>query len=126
MIGRLFTFGAVLAVAAPVLAADTPTPTFAKDIAPIFQAKCQECHQPNSIAPMSLITFQEARPWARSIKQRVAHAADAAVAHRPQRRRPEVQERHVADATSRSTRSCAGSMPARRRAIRRTCRRPSR
>ena len=48
------------------------SPTFSKDIAPILQAKCQECHQPNSIAPMSLITFAEARPWARSIKQRVA------------------------------------------------------
>jgi hypothetical protein len=47
-------------------------PTFSKDIAPILQAKCQECHQPNSIAPMSLVTFAEARPWARSIKQRVA------------------------------------------------------
>ena len=45
--------------------------TFSKDVAPILQAKCQECHQPNSIAPMSLITFQEARPWARSIKERV-------------------------------------------------------
>ena len=46
--------------------------TFSKDVAPIFQAKCQECHQPNSIAPMSLITYKEARPWARSIKERVA------------------------------------------------------
>ena len=46
--------------------------TFSKDISPIFQAKCQECHQPNSIAPMSLITFADARPWARSIKERVA------------------------------------------------------
>jgi len=46
--------------------------TFSKDVAPIFQAKCQECHQPNSIAPMSLITFQDARPWARSIKERVS------------------------------------------------------
>src|SRR4051812_22807704 len=72
MTGRLFTFGAVLALAAPVMAADTPAPTFSKDVAPIFQKKCQECHQPNSIAPMSLITFQEARPWARSIKERVA------------------------------------------------------
>ena len=45
--------------------------TFSKDVAPIFQAKCQECHQPNSIAPMSLITYQESRPWARSIKERV-------------------------------------------------------
>ncbi|MFN8057888.1 MAG: cytochrome c [Vicinamibacterales bacterium] len=65
--------GALLAVAA-VASADTPGKpvTFSADIAPIFQAKCQECHQPNSIAPMSLITYQDVRPWARSIKQRVA------------------------------------------------------
>jgi mono/diheme cytochrome c family protein len=70
---RLFSFGVVLAIAAPVFAADAPkTATFSKDVAPIFQAKCQECHQPNSIAPMSLITYQDARPWARSIKERVA------------------------------------------------------
>ena len=47
-------------------------PTFAKDIAPIFQAKCEACHRPDSIAPMSLMTYQQARPWARSIKARVA------------------------------------------------------
>src|SRR3982750_4033513 len=70
---RLFSIGAVLAIAAPVIAADAPkSVTFSKDVAPIFQAKCQECHQPNSIAPMSLITYQDARPWARSIKERVA------------------------------------------------------
>src|ERR1700730_15736520 len=46
--------------------------TFAKNVAPILQQKCQECHQPNSIAPMSLITYQEVRPWARAIKDRVA------------------------------------------------------
>ncbi len=66
--------GSAAAMAAPGWAADaraTPV-TFSKDIAPIFQAKCQECHQPNSIAPMSLVTFQEARPWARSIRERVA------------------------------------------------------
>jgi len=45
--------------------------TFAKDVAPIFQAKCQSCHEPGSIAPMSLVTFREARPWAKSIKSRV-------------------------------------------------------
>jgi len=68
------TIGAVLAATLPAIAADTPAKavTFSKDVAPIFQAKCQECHQPNSIAPMSLITFQEARPWARSIKERVS------------------------------------------------------
>ena len=60
---------ACLSFAAPAFAADTPAkPTFSKDVAPILQAKCQECHQPNSIAPMSLITYQDARPWARSIK----------------------------------------------------------
>src|SRR5689334_24629857 len=70
---RLLSIGAVLAIAAPVLAADAPrSVTFSKDVAPIFQSKCQECHQPNSIEPMSLITYQEARPWARSIKERVA------------------------------------------------------
>ena len=74
MLARLMTFGAVLAFTAPVLAADTPAKpaTFSRDVAPILQAKCQECHQPNSIAPMSLITYQDARPWARSIKERVA------------------------------------------------------
>src|SRR6476646_6786294 len=69
-----------LALAAPLLAAslvhaaaDGARPvTFSKDVAPILQAKCQECHQPDSIAPMSLITYQQARPWARSIKERVA------------------------------------------------------
>src|SRR4051794_30216232 len=45
--------------------------TFAKDVAPILQAKCQSCHEPGSIGPMSLVTYQDARPWARSIKQRV-------------------------------------------------------
>src|SRR5438045_215848 len=46
--------------------------TFSRDVAPILQAKCQECHQPNSIAPMALITYQDVRPWARSIRERVA------------------------------------------------------
>jgi len=69
----MLAVSACLSVVAPAFAADTPAkPTFSKDVAPIFQAKCQECHQPNSIAPMSLITYQDARPWARSIKERVA------------------------------------------------------
>src|SRR5262249_54082539 len=46
--------------------------TFAKDIAPIFQAKCAQCHHTGTGAPMSLMTYQEVRPWARSIRQRVA------------------------------------------------------
>jgi hypothetical protein len=47
-------------------------PTFSKDVAPILQAKCQSCHEPGSIAPMPLITFQDTRPWARSIRERVS------------------------------------------------------
>src|SRR5579871_630141 len=43
--------------------------TFAKDIAPILQRSCQNCHRPGQIGPMSLLTYQEVRPWARSIKQ---------------------------------------------------------
>ena len=45
--------------------------TFAKDVAPIFQEKCQDCHRKGSMAPMSLITYEETRPWAKAIKQRV-------------------------------------------------------
>ena len=66
--------GISLVVAGLAAAADsTPAKsvTFAKDIAPILQQKCQDCHQPGSIAPMSLITYEETRPWARSIKERV-------------------------------------------------------
>jgi hypothetical protein len=62
--------GMVLVLGAPAAAAETPT--FSKDVAPILQAKCQACHQPNSIAPMSLMTYQEARPWARSMRERVS------------------------------------------------------
>src|SRR5262245_47750966 len=46
-------------------------PTFTKDIAPIFQEKCEACHRTDSIAPMSLVTYEDTRPWARSIKARV-------------------------------------------------------
>jgi hypothetical protein len=52
-------------------ATKSSTPTFTKDIAPILQAKCQDCHRPGQIAPMSLLSYQDARPWARDIKKRV-------------------------------------------------------
>jgi hypothetical protein len=65
--------GALLATPLAVLAAEpTVTPTFTKDIAPIFQAKCESCHRTDSIAPMSLVTFEETRPFASAIKSRVA------------------------------------------------------
>ena len=57
----------------PVLAVaqDTAPATFTKDVAPILQAKCEQCHRPDGGAPFSMLTYQEVRPWARSIKQRV-------------------------------------------------------
>jgi hypothetical protein len=61
-----------LGLAGAVRAAEPATPTFTKDVAPIFQEKCEACHRPNSIAPMSLVSYEEARPWVRSIKTRVA------------------------------------------------------
>src|SRR5947207_10117652 len=44
--------------------------TFTKDVAPILQRSCQTCHRPDQMAPMSLLTYEDARPYARSIKTR--------------------------------------------------------
>ncbi len=55
-------------VSEPVGATDEVT--FTKDIAPILQRSCQKCHQPDSLAPMSLIDYEEVRPWARAMKYR--------------------------------------------------------
>ncbi len=63
--------GALLVLPGSALAQQAKQVTFSKDVSPILQAKCQSCHEPGSIAPMSLVTYQDARPWARSIKQRV-------------------------------------------------------
>jgi hypothetical protein len=71
---RLLLVGALVALPTPAAfaqAAASP-PTFTKDVAPILQAKCESCHRPNSIAPMSLVSFEETRPWARSIRARVS------------------------------------------------------
>src|SRR5580765_2006985 len=71
------TAGAILAL--PILLSAQagvtgakPVPTFAKDVAPIFQEKCQTCHRAGEMAPMSLVTYQEVRPWVRSIRTKVA------------------------------------------------------
>jgi hypothetical protein len=72
-VGFAALVGALLvAPAAAMAAGPATTPTFTKDVAPIFQAKCEACHRTGSIAPMSLVTYEESRPWARSIKTRVA------------------------------------------------------
>jgi hypothetical protein len=45
--------------------------TFSKDVAPIFYKNCVSCHRAGEIAPMSLITYKEVRPWARAIREKV-------------------------------------------------------
>jgi hypothetical protein len=51
--------------------AAAPAPTFSKDIAPIFNEHCLECHRPGEAAPMSFTSYAEVRPWAKAIKQAV-------------------------------------------------------
>jgi hypothetical protein len=53
----------------------TAGPTFSKDVAPILYKNCTNCHRPGEIAPMSLLTYKEARPWAKSIGTQVAKSA---------------------------------------------------
>src|SRR5690349_23726576 len=59
-------------LAAQTAAAASAQLTFTKDVAPILQQHCQECHRPNAIAPMSLQTFEEVRPFAKAIKEKVS------------------------------------------------------
>jgi hypothetical protein len=68
----LLTIGTLLLLTHPAVAADpAAAPTFTKDVAPIFQNKCESCHRADSMAPMSLVTYEDARPWAKSIAARV-------------------------------------------------------
>jgi hypothetical protein len=53
-------------------AAAASAPTFSADVAPIMYAKCVTCHRPGEVAPMSLITYRDVRPWASSIRDKVA------------------------------------------------------
>ena len=56
-----------------------PHLTFNKDVLPILQKNCQECHRPGAIAPMSFLTFGETRPYARAMAKAVAAQDDAAM-----------------------------------------------
>src|ERR1700736_80335 len=53
--------------------------TFTKDIAPILQRSCQNCHRPDGVAPMSLVSYEDARPWARAMKLRTGIGPKAGV-----------------------------------------------
>src|SRR5580700_512073 len=74
---------ALAAAIATLTAAETPASsstasganktqvTFTKDVAPLLQNRCQVCHRPDTFAPMSLLTYEEVRPWAKAIRQKV-------------------------------------------------------
>src|SRR6476660_2643202 len=51
-----------------VSAAMAASPTFTRDVAPILYRNCVSCHRPGEIAPMSLLDYKSARPWAKSIR----------------------------------------------------------
>src|SRR4051812_39149742 len=68
---RKLTFALLLLLPSAVFAAEG-APTFTKDVAPIFYKSCIECHRATMFAPMSLTSYEDARPWLRSIKQRVS------------------------------------------------------
>ena len=72
---------AVGVLATPSLSSgQVPAPvTFTKDIAPILQRSCQNCHRPLGAGPMALTTYEEVRPWARAIKTRTAVGPKAGV-----------------------------------------------
>ena len=76
-IGTVLFSAAIAGVVAPLAvqaeqqaAPAAPEVTFTRDIVPILQRSCQNCHRPGQVAPMSLLTYEDARPWARSMKQR--------------------------------------------------------
>jgi hypothetical protein len=57
--------------AAPAGAGEPAVPTFSREVAPILERRCQSCHRPGEVAPMSLLNYADARPWAESIKEQV-------------------------------------------------------
>jgi hypothetical protein len=79
----------------------TNVPTFGKDVAPILYKNCTGCHRPGEIAPMSLLTYDDARPWAKAIRDEVSEGnmppwhADAKVGHFTNERRLTDEEKDV-------------------------------
>src|SRR5678815_5492280 len=81
---KLLGLAGLLASAAPfALRAQQPAAssdvTFTKDIAPILQRSCQNCHRPNGVGPMSLVSYEDVRPFASSIKRRTSMGPRAGV-----------------------------------------------
>ena len=75
MVTRLLLLGIVMlggtALIAQAASEAASEPVFYKDVLPILQANCQNCHRPGQIAPMSLLDYPSTRPWARAIRSAV-------------------------------------------------------
>jgi hypothetical protein len=54
-----------------IMAGDPPPVTFTKDVAPVLEKNCQGCHRPGEAAPFSLLSYEQARPWAKAMKEAV-------------------------------------------------------
>jgi hypothetical protein len=70
---------AIAAPSATLAATGGAAVTFSRDIAPILQRSCENCHRPGGVAPMPLVTYDQVRPWARAIKQRTGLGPHAGV-----------------------------------------------
>src|SRR3954462_8249179 len=69
MIGKILS---VTLLMGGIAAGQSPSePTFNKDVLPILQENCQSCHRPGQIAPMSFLTYESSRPWAKAMKAAV-------------------------------------------------------
>jgi len=60
-----------MSVNSSVLAVPPSAPTFHRDVQPILEKRCQECHRPGQVAPMPFLTYPQARPWAKAIREAV-------------------------------------------------------
>lgn len=86
-VSLLLGLGVTLALAVGLRQSNAAQITFTKDVAPILYKSCAECHRPGEIAPMSLMTYQQVRPWAKSIRERIVEgsmppwSADPKVGH---------------------------------------------
>src|SRR5262245_63640459 len=70
VLGLFVTLGS-METAAQSTSTSSTGPTYSKDVAPILFKNCTGCHRPGEIAPMSLLTYKDVRPWVRSIVARV-------------------------------------------------------
>ena len=71
LVGALGIAATLPSAAALIAQAGTPAPTFNQDVAPVLLTHCASCHRPGEVAPMSLLTYAETRPYAAAIKRMV-------------------------------------------------------